>query len=99
MEAKREYRSRNETEVAVLDALVDRREEGMTVFELRSRADVNIDHLEEALANLKEANLITAETDGERTLIFPEDRVVPDPGAGGAEEPSLLDRIRERLGV
>lgn len=98
MEAKREYRERDETEVAVLDALVDRREEGMTVFELRSRADVDIDRLEEALANLKEADLITAKTEGERTLIFPADRVVPNP-VHGEEEPTLIDRIRDRLGM
>lgn len=99
MEAKREYRERDETEVAVLDALVDRREEGMTVFELRSRADVDIHRLEEALANLKEADLITAKTEGERTLIFPADRVVPNPVHGEEAEPTLIDRIRDRLGM
>ena len=46
MRAKREYRDRDETEVAVLDALADRKDEGMTVFELRSRVDVDIDELE-----------------------------------------------------
>ena len=40
MQAKGEYRDREETQVAVLDALVDRTEEGMTVFELRADADV-----------------------------------------------------------
>jgi len=53
MRVKPAYRDRDETEVAVLDALADRREEGMTVFEIRSRVDVDIDRLEDALAELK----------------------------------------------
>lgn len=96
MRAKREYRDRDETEVAVLDALVDRGEEGMTVFELRSRADVGIDRLEEALAELKAEGLIDVENEGERTLIYPADRVVPDPGEEESE-PSIVDRIVDRL--
>ena len=40
MRAKPEFRDRDDTEVAVLDALADRRDEGMTVFELRSEVDV-----------------------------------------------------------
>lgn len=99
MQAKREYRDRDETEVAVLDALVDRGSEGMTVFELRSRADVDIDRLEEALAELKEANLITVEHDGERTLIYPDERVVPDPGEKNDGDDSFVDRILDRLGL
>ena len=43
MQAKREYRDRDDTEVAVLDALVDRTEEGMTVFELRTDVEVDIE--------------------------------------------------------
>lgn len=96
MRAKREYRDRDETEVAVLDALVDRSDEGMTVFELRSRAAVDIDRLEEALADLKAEGLITVENEGDRTLIYPDDRVVPDPHADETE-PSIVDRIIERF--
>ena len=83
MQAKGEYRDREETQVAVLDALVDRTEEGMTVFELRADADVDIDDLEAALADLKQAGLITVEND--------------DDGSPGNR--SLFERIRDRFGV
>ncbi|USZ69349.1 DUF6432 family protein [Halorussus salilacus] len=97
MKAKREYRNRESVEVAVLDALVDRNEEGMTVFELRSHVDVDIDELETALANLKEDGLIDANTGDQRTLITPDERVIPDPDEEAGDEPSLVDRIIERL--
>lgn len=95
MRAKPEYRDRDETEVAVLDALADRREEGMTVFELRSRTEENIDRIEDALAALKADDLIEVEDNGERTVILPGEDVVGDdvPDEGG----SLLDQIRDRL--
>ncbi|WP_266074892.1 DUF6432 family protein [Haladaptatus caseinilyticus] len=96
MKAKREYRRRPDIEVRVLDALVDRSEDGMTVFELRTQVDVAIDDLEDALGNLKEDGLINAETKERRTLIKPDERVVPDPDEVG-EEPSIVDRIIERL--
>jgi DNA-binding transcriptional ArsR family regulator len=95
MRAKPEYRDREDTQVAVLDALADRYEEGMTVFELRSRVDVDIDTLEEALAELKADDLIEAEDDGERTVIVPEDHVVGsyDPD----DDESFVDWVRERI--
>ncbi|WP_246986576.1 DUF6432 family protein [Halorientalis marina] len=95
MRAKREYRDRDETQVAVLDALADRREEGMTVFELRSHVDVGIDELEGALSDLKADDLIEAKDDGERTVILPEDHAIGqyDPD----EDESMLDRIRQWL--
>jgi len=96
MHAKREYRSRDETEVAVLDALVERGQEGMTVLELRTRVDAEIDALEEALAALKEADLIATERSDGRLTITPADRVVPDE-TGNDEAPSLIDRVRSRL--
>jgi hypothetical protein len=96
MKAKREFRDRADTEVAVLDALVDRRD-GMTVFELRSHVAVGIDDLEDALAALKADGLIEAD-DGERTLIKPDDRVVPEPGEQDTEA-SAFGRLRERLGL
>ena len=103
MQAKGEYRDREQTEVAVLDALVDRTEEGMTVFELRADADVDIDDLEAALADLKQAGLITVENDDDPMRIYPDDRVVPahdnDEEEDGAGDRSLFERIRERLGV
>lgn len=96
MQARREYRDRDGTQVTVLDALVDRHEEGMTVFELRSHADVDIDRMESALAELKSAGLIEVEAHGGTTRIYPHDRVVPDPG----EEPenrSWKERLLDRL--
>ncbi|PSP36441.1 MarR family transcriptional regulator [Halobacteriales archaeon QH_10_70_21] len=99
MQAKGEYRDREDTQVAVLDALVERTEEGMTVFELRSDADVDIDELETALADLKQAGLITVENEDEPMRIYPDDRVVPDPDADDDGGRSLLERIRDRLGV
>ncbi|MFW5964733.1 MAG: DUF6432 family protein [Natronomonas sp.] len=100
MQAKREYRDRDDTEVAVLDALVDRTEEGMTVFELRSGVGTDIDAIEDALAELKEEGLITVENDDERMRIYPDERVVPDPnGTESDSAPSLFRRIREKLGL
>jgi predicted transcriptional regulator len=96
MQAKREYRRRDATEVAVLDALVDRREEGMTVLDLRAHVDADIDDLEEALGSLKGDGLIEADASGERTYIYPADRAVPDGSPEHAsEDPSLAERLRE----
>ena len=100
MQAKREYRERDETEVAVLDALVDRTEEGMTVFELRAGVEVEIDDLETALSELKDAGLIDVENDDGPMRIYPDDRVVPEPDAEShAGETSIVDRLRERIGL
>jgi DNA-binding transcriptional ArsR family regulator len=100
MRAKREFRNRDRTEVSVLDALVDRGE-GMTVFELRTRVEVEIDALEEALANLKDDGLITTTREDGRLVIRPADRVVPetddDDDVDG--ESSIVDRLFDRLGL
>ena len=95
MRAKAEFRDRDEPEVAVLDALADRQDDGMTVFELRSRVDVDIDTLETALAELKADELIEVTEDGNRTVILPDESVVgpeEDPG-----KPGFLDELRRRL--
>jgi len=97
MKAKREYRDREEVEVAVLDALVDRNDDGMTVFEIRSEVDASIDDLETALGNLKDDDLIDAASGDQRTLITPDDRVVPDPDEREDEDPSFVDRVIDRL--
>jgi hypothetical protein len=99
MKARREFRDREDAEVAVLDALVDRGGEGMTVFELRAAVDEDIDRLEEALGELKTDGLIAVETNEERTVVMPDDRVVPDPGEPPDDDRSLVDAIRERLGL
>ncbi|WP_101295394.1 DUF6432 family protein [Halegenticoccus soli] len=99
MRAKRQYRNRGETEVAVLDALVDRAEEGMTVFELRAAVDADIDSLESALAELKADDLISVEESGERVVIMPDERVVPDPDEDPPSDQSIFDAVRERFGL
>ncbi|WP_122090653.1 DUF6432 family protein [Halalkalicoccus subterraneus] len=94
MGAKRVHRNRTDSEVAVIDALVERPDGGMTVLELRTRADVTIDQLETALSELKRDDLIAVEKNGDRTVIRPDESVLPDPEA---DSPSLLDRLRDRL--
>lgn len=95
MKAKPEYRNRDETEVAVLDALADRHEEGMTVFELRSRVDVGIDQLESALAGLNEDDLIEVNDERDRTVIVPDPDVVGP--VDSKDDESLIDAIRRRF--
>jgi len=94
MQAKPEYRDRDDDEVAVLDALADRAEDGMTVFELRSHVDLEIDDLETALAELKADGLISADKDDERTVVVPDERVV---GTQQQDEDSSLSWLRDRL--
>ncbi|PSQ07799.1 MarR family transcriptional regulator [Halobacteriales archaeon QS_6_71_20] len=94
-----EFRDREETEVAVLDALVGRAEDGMTVLELRSGVDATIDEVEAALSSLKEAGLIEVERADERVRIYPDRRVVPDPSEQVDDDPGLVDVIRDRLGL
>ena len=96
MRAKRAYRDRGEVEVAVLDALVDRGEEGMTVLELRTAVDADIEAIETALSALKRDGLIDVSTDGSSTVIKPDDRVVPTPGEE-EPDPSFLEWLRERI--
>ncbi len=98
MKARRAHRSRPEPQVAVLDALVERGEEGMTVLELRAAVDADIDAIEEALPALKEDGLIVVETEGEATTIRPDERAMPAPG-GERDERGLLERLREKLGL
>ncbi|WP_439028528.1 DUF6432 family protein [Haloarchaeobius sp. DT45] len=96
MKAKREFRNRADIDVSVLDALVDRAEDGMTVFELRSHVEADIDDLETALAGLKEDGLIVVEQSTSRTVIKPAEQVIPDP-EDLAEDPSLIDELRKKL--
>ncbi len=94
-----EYRDRPAAEVAILDALVDRGDEGMTVLELRAAVDADIDQIESALATLKTDGLITANDQNGTVRIRPADHVVPDPDAETDAEPSLVDLLREKLGL
>ncbi|MGB9957317.1 DUF6432 family protein [Haloferax prahovense] len=99
MRARREFRNRRDIEVAVLDALVDRHDEGMTVFELRAAVDADIDTIEEALSALKDEGLIVVEEADTGVLIHADERVVPDPSEAVEEDASLFERLRERFGL
>jgi predicted transcriptional regulator len=70
MRLRQEHRDREETEVAVLQALADRHDEGMTLFELRSIVNTDIDGLERALSGLQHSGLVTVEEDGNRTVFL-----------------------------
>lgn len=95
MRAKREFRDRDDVSVSVLDALVERGEDGMTVFELRSHVDAGIDEIEPALTALKDDDLIEVDRSGNKTLLKPDPRVVPEDPED--DEPSLFDALREKL--
>jgi predicted transcriptional regulator len=99
MRARREFRDRQEVEVDVLDALVDRSEEGMTVFEVRAAVDTDIDNIEEALAALKRDDLISVENGDEQVVIKVADRVVPDPEVDRHDDTGFLDALRDRFGL
>ncbi|MFC6787387.1 DUF6432 family protein [Halobaculum halobium] len=94
-----EFRDRDDTQVAVLDALVGRADDGMTVLELRSGVDATIDEVEDALSELKTAGLIEVEQADGRVRIYPDERAVPDPGEQVDDDPGLLETIRRRLGL
>jgi len=96
MQAKEEYRDRGETEVAVLDALADRQETGMTVFDLRAMVDEDIDSLETALSELKTDGLIDVSNDDGRTVIRPKDHVIQNGTSPDGEE-DFFERLRRRF--
>jgi len=97
MQAKPEYRDRDDTEVAVLDALAERHEEGMTVFELRASVEVDIDRLETALADLKADDLIEATDEGEQTRIVPASTAIGPVDDESTE--TVLNRLRKRFSL
>ncbi|ERH06907.1 MAG: hypothetical protein J07HN4v3_02533 [Halonotius sp. J07HN4] len=100
MGAKPAYRDRPAVEVDVLDALVDRAGEGMTVLELRAAVEADIDRIESALAELKADGLIVVSDDNGTVRIRPADVVVPDPTDDtDPTEPSLLEVLKDRLGL
>jgi hypothetical protein len=73
---------------AVLAELADR-DEGLTVFELRTHVGCDIDALEAALSDLKDEGRIRAEETGGRTTITAAADAPADEGR------SVLDRVRE----
>jgi DNA-binding transcriptional ArsR family regulator len=93
MPAKAEFRDRGRTEVAVLDSLVGHADEGLTVLDLRSRVDADIDAIESALAALNEDGLITTERENGNLRIYPDERVLPE--ESDEEENGLLERLAE----
>ena len=100
MGAKPAYRDRPAVEVDVLDALVDRAGEGMTVLELRAAVEADIDRIESALAALKADGLIVVSDDNGTIRIRPADVVVPDPTDDtDPTEPSLLEVLKDHLGL
>jgi len=95
MRAKPAYRDRDDTEVEILDALAERQEEGMTVFELRAEVETDIDTLEGSLADLKGDGLIEVSDEDERMVIVPADHVVGTEETD--EQKDLFEEIRDRL--
>ena len=98
MGAKPEYRDRPAVEVDVLDALVEHAEEGMTVLELRAVVETDIDGIETALETLKADGLITVDERDGTVRIQPADHVI-DTDPVPEDDPSLVDMLRERLGL
>ena len=98
MPARQEFRDRDDVEVDILDALVARRHGGMTVFELRSHVDVDIEALEAALNELHDDGLIEVDDADYRSVILPADQVVPadpsdEPGGVGQSLRRGIDRV------
>jgi len=97
MNAKRAVLSREtEAEEAILEALIERGEEGMTVLELRASVDEDIDAIESGLTELKRDGLIEADREDDTTVIRPDERVMPENGEAD-DGSSILDAIRDRL--
>lgn len=96
MGIRHQYEDRDEVEVAILEALVDRHEAGMTVFELRTRVEVDIETLEPALNNLREDGLITIDYGEDRSVIRPKERVLPSENQN-PDDPGILESIIGRI--
>lgn len=99
MQLRPEHRTRSDTQRAVLEALADRHEEGMTLFELRSVVDADIDQLEAALSGLQESGLVAVSDDGERTMfVVASAAIEPESGPQEEEEPGFFEWVRKVLG-
>lgn len=100
MGAKPAYRDRPAVEVDILDALVDRAGEGMTVLELRAVVGADIDRIEAALSELKADGLIVVSDDSGTVRLQPAAKVIPDPtDDADPTEPSLLEVLKDRFGL
>lgn len=89
-------RQEDERDAAVLAVLSERPEEGMTIFELRSQVDADIDTIESSLERLKSRDLIETEQADDRLTIRPTEAAM-DVTEERSETPSWIDQIRERL--
>ena len=99
MGAKPEYRDRPAVEVAILDALVERADDGMTVLELRAVVDRDIDRIEVALSTLKSDGLIRADEQGGTVRIHPADHVISTEPVPEDDDQTFVDVLRDRLGL
>lgn len=89
-------RQEDERDAAVLAVLSERPEEGMTIFELRSQVDADIDTIESSLERLKSRDLIETEQADDRLTIRPTEAAM-DVADDRTETSSWIDQIRERL--
>ncbi len=96
MRVRSAFQDREDTEVAVLDALADRHEDGMTVFELRSTVGADIDALEAALTGLQDSGLVTVEEDGDRTVFVVASSAIEADGEQ-AEDVGFLTWLKRRF--
>lgn len=98
MQLRREHRDRTDTEVAVLDALADQHEEGMTVFELRSVVGTDIDELETALSGLQSSGLVSVEREETRTVFLIDESAIEPEGEPDTER-GVLEWLSDRFGL
>lgn len=97
MQVKQQYLNRDDREVDVLEALAERTDEGMTVFEIRTRVNLDIDQLETVLANLNRDNLIETIDEENRTRVLVVEDVLEQTTQN--ENESFVDRIREKFSL
>lgn len=100
MTAPRAVTDRDPEEVEILEALIDRSEEGMTVLELRASVDADIDAIEASLTELKQDGLIEVDRRDDTAVIRLDERVVPDRSADDEDASlfeTIVDELRERL--
>lgn len=87
---------RKEVEAAILDTLIEGPDAGMTIFEIRSHVDFDIEALEPALAQLRDRGKITIEYGEDRSVIrVKENAITPDDRIQPSR--SWTDRIRKYL--
>lgn len=85
----------DDVETAILAALRERADEGLTIFELRHRVPADIDTIESCLEGLKARDLIETERSEGRLTIRPTDAGMQHIDRG--DDGSWFERIRQRL--